>query len=67
LGLVVLFKVPKGVDEAKIGGRMPVEAEVKGERSEGAKRQPLERMTRPDAKRARAAICGPVNCAWAKD
>jgi hypothetical protein len=38
--------------------------EVKGERSEGAKRQPLDRMTRPDAKRAWAANCGPVNCAW---
>jgi hypothetical protein len=22
-------------------------------------------MTKPDAKRARAANCGPVNCAWA--
>ena len=45
--------------------RAQLEAEVKGERSEGAKRQPLDRKTGPDAKRAIAAICGTGNWAWA--
>jgi hypothetical protein len=53
------------LDEGMVGIRTPVGTGVKGERSEGAKRQPLDRMTRPAAKRARAAHCGPVNCARA--
>jgi hypothetical protein len=35
-------------------------SEVKGERSKGAKRQSLDRMTRPNAEDARPSTCGPV-------
>jgi len=40
-------------------GQDALGAEVKGERSEGAKRQPLDRMTRPDANEIRGPI-GPL-------
>ena len=41
---------PRGI--ARV--RTSVGTEIKGERSEGAERQPLDRMSGPDAKRARA-------------
>jgi len=48
-------------DKGLGGARLAVGTEVKGERSTGAKRQPLERMTKPDAIKIRGPACLPVN------
>ncbi len=45
--------------------RIEVKGDPKGRPKDRSASETLDRMTRPDAEIARAANCGPVNCAWA--